>query len=83
MLKCSFNKHHHPNVVIFEITRSLHTIRYSRYSIFTFKLVFEEHLTSNVMQITLINSSSMHGNVFMDIVSTSVKVLHQFGRRVT
>ena len=55
---CQFKdsiKHHHPNVVIFETTRSLHTIRYLRYSIFTFKLVFKEYLTPNVMQITLIN----------------------------
>ena len=66
-------------MVIFETTGSLHTIRYSRYSIFTFKLVFKEYLTPKCNAGYIDKSSSMHGNVFIDIVSKIVKVLHKLG----
>ena len=56
MLKCSFNKCHHPNVVIFETTRSLYIYNQILEILnITFKLVFKEYLTPNVMQIILIN----------------------------
>ena len=43
------------------------------------KLVFKEYLTPKCNAIYINRSSSMHGNVFIDIVSTIVKVLHRLG----
>ena len=44
-----------------------------------FKLVFKEYLTPKCNANYINKSSSMHGNMFIDIVSTIVKVLNQLG----